>query len=124
MRFRHLQKAGSDRRGEHKTDFVDIKPFRVASFTLDIAKVFIRAQKTISKEDKEKLETFQIKPTAVQVKRVDAPLPDSKETRQSLEFYWRGKRDRNGHNQFCVLKAEADRKGNLVPGRTAVIYTS
>jgi len=55
---------------------------------------------------------------------VDAPLPDSQETRQSLEFYWSGKRNRGGQTQFCLLKAETDRKGKIVPGRTAVTYTS
>ena len=90
-------------------------------------KVFIRAQETIAKiakEDSEKLKKFKIKPTPVQVKRVDAPLPDSSETRQSLEYYWTGKRTRGGKSQFCVLKAETDRNGQLVEGRTAVTYTS
>jgi hypothetical protein len=86
--------------------------------------VFIRAQKKISKDDNEKLKQFNVKPTAVQVKRVDAPLPNSQETRQSLEYYWSGKRNRGGHKQFCLLKAETDRKGKLVPGKTAVTYTS
>jgi Peptidase family C25 len=86
--------------------------------------VFISAKKGISKDDIEKLEQFNIKPTAVQVKRVDAPLPDSPETRQSLEYYWSGKRNRGGQKQFCLLKSETDRKGKLVPGRTAVLYTS
>jgi len=95
-----------------------------AAETAMAEKVFTRAQKKISKEDKEKLETFQIKPTVVQVKRVDAPMPNSSETRQSLEYYWSGQRDRNGHNQSCVLKAETDRKGKLVPGSTSVLYTS
>jgi hypothetical protein len=86
--------------------------------------VFIKAQKKISKDDVEKLKQFNVKPAAVQVKRVDAPLPDSQETRQSLEYYWSGKRDRDGQSQFCLLKAETDRKGKLTPGRTAVLYTS
>jgi hypothetical protein len=86
--------------------------------------VFISAQKRISKDDSDKLKQFNVKPTAVQVKRVDAPVPGSQETRQSLEYYWSGKRKRGGHKQFCLLKAETDRKGKLVPGRTAVLYTS
>ena len=71
--------------------------------------VLIRAQETIAKiakDDSEKLKKFKIKPTAVRVKRVDAPAPDSPEPRQSLEFYWSGKRNRGGQKQFCVLKAE------------------
>ena len=51
-------------------------------------------------------------------------FPDSQETRQSLEFYWSGKRKRGGQKQFCLLKAETDRKGRLVPGKTALTYTS
>jgi hypothetical protein len=90
--------------------------------------VFTKAQEEILKNkiDIQKLiKTFKFKATSVQVKKVDAPLPGSQEKRQSLEFYWRGKRYRDdGHNQFCLLKAETDRKGKLVPGRTAVLYTS
>jgi hypothetical protein len=87
-------------------------------------KVFITAQKRISKDDSEKLKQFTVKPTVVQVTRVDAPLPDSQETRQSLEYYWSGKRNRGAQKQFCLLKAETDRKGKLVPGSTSVMYTS
>lgn len=87
-------------------------------------KVFITAQNEIPKDDIEKLKNFNIKPTAVQVKRVDAPLPDPQETRQSLEYYWSGKLKRGRQKQFCLLKAETDRKGRLLPGSTAVTYTS
>jgi hypothetical protein len=90
-------------------------------------KVFIRAKKEIAKiakDDIEKLKEFDIDPTTFQVKRVDAPLPGSQETRQSLEFYWSGTRDRGGQKQVCVLKAETDRKGSLVPGQAAVVYSS
>jgi peptidase C25-like protein len=88
--------------------------------------VFKSAKEEIrkAKQGVTKLRKFGIKATAVQVKRVDAPLPKSKETRQSLEYYWRGKRDRGGQTQFCVLKTETDRDGNLVPGRTTLTYTS
>ena len=78
----------------------------------------------IAKHDIEKLKEFDIDPTIVRVKSVDAPMPDSTETRQSLEFYWSGKRDRGGQKQVCVLKAETDRKGKLVPGKAAVMYSS
>ena len=71
------------------------------------------------------LRKFGIKATAVQVKRVIAPLPKpSREMSESLEYYWRGKRTRGGQTQFCVLKAETDRDGNLVPGRTTLTYSS
>ena len=86
--------------------------------------VFIKAQKKIAKDELEKFNKFNIKPTAVRVKRVDAPMPDSPEKRESLEFYWAGKRNRGGQTQFCVLRAETNRKGNLVPDSTAVLYSS
>lgn len=86
--------------------------------------VLIRAQKKIAKDELEKFNKFNIKPTAVRVKKVDAPTPDSPKPRQSLEFYWSGKRNRGGQTQFCVLKAETNLKGKLVPGSTAVLYTS
>jgi len=93
----------------------------------DMAKdVFKSAKKEIAKTKQgvTNLRKFGIKATAVQVKRIDAPLPKSREMSQSLEYYWRGKRTRGGQTQFCVLKTETDLKGNLVPGRTAMIYSS
>jgi Peptidase family C25 len=93
----------------------------------DMAKdVFKSAKEEIkkAKQGVRNLGKFGIKATAVQVKRVDAPLPKSPEMSQSLEYYWRGKRNRAGQTQFCVLKAETDRDGNLVPGRTTLTYSS
>jgi hypothetical protein len=86
--------------------------------------VFIRAKNALTENDRKRLQKFRIEPTDVAVKRVDAPLPNSSETRQSLEFYWTGKLDRGGHKQAYMLKAETDLHGNLVPGRTAMTYTS
>jgi hypothetical protein len=92
--------------------------------------VFKSAQKEIGEDTVKKLKKFGIKPTAVQVKRVDVRLPTSPETsqdpsarkRQSLEFYWSGQRYRGGHKQLCSLKAETDRKGTL--WSTSVMYSS
>ncbi len=88
--------------------------------------VFKSAKEEIAKTKQgvKNLSKFGIKATAVQVKRVDAPLPKSSGMRQSLEYYWRGKRDRGGQTQFCVLKAETDRDGKLVPGSTMLTYSS
>ena len=89
--------------------------------------VLVRAQKKIAKiakADSEKLKEFGIYPTAVQVKRIEAPVPGSQASRQSLEFYWGGRRLRGRQKQFCVLRTETDLKGKLVPGSTKVIYTS
>jgi peptidase C25-like protein len=91
-----------------------------------VEEMFTRAKKQIAKiakGDIARLELFNVKPSAVQVKKVDAPLPNSHETRQSLEFYWRGKLDCGGYSRFCVLKAETDREGKVVR-RVAVSYTS
>jgi hypothetical protein len=84
--------------------------------------VFKNAQSKIAKDDIKKFKEFGIKPTAVQVKRVDAPDPDRVQRRQSLEYCWCGQRDRGGQKQLCMLKAVTDRKGNL--SRASVMYTS
>jgi hypothetical protein len=77
------------------------------------------------------LSLFGIEETAARVQRVDSRFPDSPATatdpnlikrRRSLEYYWRGQRDRGDHKQLCLLKVETDRKGN--PWRTSVMYTS
>ena len=86
--------------------------------------VFSRAQKRVPKDDIMKLKEFGINPTAVQVKKIDAPVPGSQASRQSLEFYWGGRRRRGRQKQFCVLRTETDLKGKLVPGSTKVMYTS
>ncbi len=77
------------------------------------------------------LNEFSMEPTAAQVQKVDTRLPDSPATvtdpstvkrRQSLEYYWRGLRDRGDHKQLCLLKVDTDPKGR--PWRTSVMYTS
>jgi hypothetical protein len=67
--------------------------------------------------------------TAVRVQRVDTRFPDSTETargpikrRQSLEYYWSGKRKRGGDKQLCLLRVETDLQSR--PWRTSVMYTS
>jgi hypothetical protein len=79
------------------------------------------------------LKGFNIRPTAVRVHRLDTRFPESPETardrsavksRQSLEFYWHGKRDRGGEQdkQLCLLKVETDLQRR--PWRASVLCTS
>jgi hypothetical protein len=78
-----------------------------------------------------KLNEFSIEPTVSRVQREDSRLPDLPATvtdpsaikrRESLEYYWRGLRDRGDHKQLCLLKVETDPEGR--PWRTSVMYTS
>jgi len=85
--------------------------------------VYSRAQKKVPKDDIVKLKDFGIDPAVVQVKKLEAPVPGSP-CRQSLQFYWGGRRLRGRQKQFCVLRTETDLKGQLVPGSTKVVYTS
>jgi hypothetical protein len=89
-------------------------------------KVFIKAKNEIAKiakNDIMKLKDFGIDPAVVQVKKLEAPVPGSP-CRESLQFYWGGRRLRGRQKQFCVLRTETDLKGKLVPGSTKVVYTS
>jgi hypothetical protein len=91
-------------------------------------KVFTSARSELRKNVIKELKEFRIKPTAVRVQKLDMPLHAEGEARkpprQSLEYYWSGRRVRDGHKQIRVLKAETDLKGNLVPDSTTVIYSS
>lgn len=80
-----------------------------------------------------KLKGFSIDRKAVRVQRVDTEFPDSPATakdataikkRQSLEYYWSGKRDRGEgtDKQLCLLRVETDRKGR--PWRASMMSTS
>jgi hypothetical protein len=93
-----------------------------------LKKVYTNAQLALKKQVIEELKEFRIKPTSVRVQKVDMPLhvegEARKAPRQSLEYYWSGHRDRNGQKQIRVLKTETDLDGNLLPNRTAVIYSS
>jgi hypothetical protein len=83
----------------------------------------------LAKDAKKNIKEFTIDPTAVQVQKVDVRFPDKFATakdpvgsRQSLEYHWRGERDRGGDKQLCLLKVETDRTGR--PWRASVMYTS
>lgn len=80
-----------------------------------------------------KLKGFKIESKTVRVQRLETQFPDSPATvtdpnavkrRESLEYYWSGKRDRgeSQDKQLCLLKVETDREGK--PWRASVIHTS
>jgi Peptidase family C25 len=85
-------------------------------------KVFNRAHSTLGKGVIKELTKFRIKPAAARVEKLDTSLDAPGGSRQSLEYYWSGRRDRDGQKQICVLKAETDLEGNLC--RTAVLHSS
>lgn len=93
-----------------------------------VKKVYNSAKLALKKHVLEELNEFRIKPTNVRMQKVDMPLHAEGETRktprQSLEYYWSGRRVRDGHKQIRVLKAETDLDGNLLPHKTAVIYST
>jgi hypothetical protein len=94
-------------------------------------KLFTRAQAATAKDDIRRFKEFAIKPSAVQVEKLDTPLRasgDAKKaaikSRQSLQYYWSGQRvSRDGQAQICLLKAETDPKTGKL-WRTAVIHSS
>jgi hypothetical protein len=93
--------------------------------------VFKRARRTFWKDDIKELKQFRIKSAVVCVEKVYTPLhiePEARSNlgaipnRQSLQFYWGGKRLRDGQTQICLITAETDLKGNVL--RTSVGYSS
>jgi hypothetical protein len=99
-------------------------------------KVFAAAKALIDKSVVERFKEFRISSTKVRVEelstllrtpsvvagrraRVKAPAVQS---RQSLEYYWSGRRILDNHKQIRLIKVETDSKGNVL--RTAVIHSS
>lgn len=93
-----------------------------------VKKVYTSAELDLKEHVIKELKEFKIKPTTVRVQKVGMPLHAEdkawKSRRQTLEYYWSGRRVRDGQKQIRVLKAETDLQGNLLPRRTAVIYSS
>jgi hypothetical protein len=79
---------------------------------------------------------FRIRLSAVRVERLDTSLrapvaaggralarPKAAiQSRQSLEYYWSGRRVLDGHRQIRLVKVETDQKGNVL--RTSVVHSS
>jgi hypothetical protein len=83
----------------------------------------------VAKDAMKNLKGFSFEPEAVQVQIVDTRFPDSPEItrgpiqrRQSLEYYWSGKRKYGENKQLCLLKVETDLQRR--PWRASVMYTS
>jgi len=99
-------------------------------------KVFAAAQTTLEKSVREGFKEFGIRPGAARVEKLDTPLrapvlarpgvaslsASAVQSRQSLEYYWTGRRVLDGHKQVRLVKVETDSEGNLL--RTSVVHSS
>lgn len=100
-------------------------------------KVFRAAQAVMDKDIVKGFKEFRIRPKAARVEELCTPLhapavaarrgpgrakAPAIQSRRSLEYYWSGRRVRDGHKQIHLLKVETDPKGNVL--RTAVVYSS
>jgi Peptidase family C25 len=106
----------------------DLLPIRSPATDDDEDKAPEVFDSAIAKGAIKNLEGFSIEPNAVRVQRVDTRFPELPETRgpiqtrQSLEYYWSGKRVRGEQKQLCFLKVETDLQRR--PWRASVMYTS
>jgi Peptidase family C25 len=97
------------------------------------AKLFEAARAALKVDPK----TFGIRPKAARVERLETRLPAPPAAarrgpamakarpagnRESIEYYWSGRRVQDGHKQIRLVKVETDPKGNVL--RTAVIHSS
>ena len=69
------------------------------------------AQTALGKQVAKKLEKFDINPAGARVAKLETHL--GHQTRQSLEYYWPGKRIGKQQTQTCLVRAETDLDGNL-----------
>jgi hypothetical protein len=99
--------------------------------------VFQAAQARFGADVLKDIKAFAIRPTAVRVEKLDTPLSapvaadgpgfarakaPAIQSRQSIEYYWSGRRVRDGHREIRLMKAETDQKGNVL--RTSVVHSS
>jgi hypothetical protein len=97
------------------------------------AQVFQAARVMLPKDNK----TFGIQPKAARVEKVETKLPAAAvpagvrllgraiarpPNRQSLEYYWSGRRVVKGHKEIRLIKVETDTQGNVV--RASVVHSS
>jgi Peptidase family C25 len=82
--------------------------------------VFNSAQSALGKHMIKELAKFEIKPAAARVAKLETRL--GIQNRQSLEYYWAGKRVGDEQTQTCLMRAETDLDGNLY--RTYVGYST
>jgi hypothetical protein len=96
-------------------------------------KVFEAARAALKEDPR----AFGIRPKAVRVERLETRLPAPRASagrglppastrpageRQSIEYYWSGRRVQDGHKQIRLVKVETDLKGNVL--RIAVVHSS
>jgi hypothetical protein len=98
--------------------------------------VFAAALATLENALRRAFKAFGIRAGNFHVEKLYTPLPahppaasgsargkaSARQRRQSLEYYWTGRRVCNGHRQIRMMKAETDQKGNLL--RTSVLHSS
>lgn len=78
----------------------------------DMAKrLFDEAQIALGKRVTKQLAKFEMKKAAARVAKLETRV--GAQGRQSLEYYWGGKRIGNKQTQTCLMRAETDLKGNL-----------
>jgi hypothetical protein len=83
------------------------------------------------------IKSFGVRPSSVRVHKLDTPLQGpvaaaglkrggrrrkTARSRQSIEYYWSGRRVRNGHREIRLVKVETDLKGNVL--RTSLVHSS
>ena len=97
------------------------------------AKIF-QVARAVFEEDPR---AFGLRASAVRVEHLETRLPvppaaarralaraksQPPRTRQSIEYYWSGRRVLDGHKQIRLIKVETDTKGNVL--RSAVVHSS
>jgi hypothetical protein len=73
--------------------------------------VYDNAKIALGNQVTKELEKFDINAAAARVAKLETRLGN--QTRQSLEYYWPGKRIGNEQTQTCLVRAETDLDGNL-----------
>jgi hypothetical protein len=114
----------------------ELLPVRSAPGSAAVARataVFKAAAAMLPKDQK----AFGIQPKAARVEKVDTKLPAAavpatrglsraaiarSGSRESVEYYWSGRRVVKGHKEIRLIKVETDRQGNVM--RTSVVHSS
>jgi hypothetical protein len=123
-------------RGRMAEQLTEVLPDRSPAGSAAIArstKVFEAARALLGKDAK----TFGVKPHQARVDKLETKLPRpvmamkgsravasarNVGTKQSIEYYWSGRRILEGHKQIRLVKVETDTAGNVV--RSSVVHAS
>jgi hypothetical protein len=98
----HARRAGEIRK---------LLPKRVPATRAGAKDVYNNAQTALGERVAKKLEKFDINPAGARVAKLETRIGN--QTRQSLEYYWPGKRIGNEQTQTCLVRAETDLAGHL-----------